>query len=187
MGGPGWRRQKRSTLFGRYDAIGFSPFGVDRTRGQPIPSSAGVYGLPLATGAPDCWNTRATAPCPPSCCVRTTRLRSPGGELHAGGHARETPRRVWNNATRRQTAPSVALFIATGPDEYFVVGSGVKATFSSNTPGTPLAGLGTVEEGTFVNGRWVPGRLLAGDDTEQGDYLFLRNMGILRVTVYRYR
>jgi uncharacterized protein (DUF2147 family) len=27
-----------------------------------------------------------------------------------------------------------------------------------------------VEEGTFVNGRWVPGRLLAGDDTEQGDY-----------------
>jgi hypothetical protein len=81
----------------------------------------------------------------------------------------------------------VGLFIATGPDEYFVVGNGVRATFSSNTPGTRLAGLGTVEEGTFVNGRWVPGRLLAGDDTEQGDYLFLRNMGILRVTVYRYR
>jgi hypothetical protein len=47
--------------------------------------------------------------------------------------------------------------------------------------------MGTVEEGTFINGRWVPGRWLAGDDTEQGDYLFLRNMGILRVTVYRYR
>ncbi len=81
----------------------------------------------------------------------------------------------------------MALFIATGPDEYFVVGNGVSVTFSSNTPGTPLAGMGTVEEGTFVNGRWVPGRWLAGDDTEQGDYLFLRNMGILRVTVYRYR
>ncbi len=51
-----------------------------------------------------------------------------------------------------------------------MVGNGARVTFSSNTPGTPLAGMGTVEEGTFVNGRWVPGRLLAGDDTEQGDY-----------------
>jgi len=68
-----------------------------------------------------------------------------------------------------------------------VLGSGVSITFSSNTPGAPLAGLGTVEEGAFVNGRWVPGRWLAGDDTEEGDYLILRNMGILRVTVYHYR
>ena len=81
----------------------------------------------------------------------------------------------------------MALFIATGPDEYFMVGNGVSITFSSNTPGTPLAGMGTVEEGTFVNGRWVPGRQLAGDDTGQGDVLNLRNMGLVRVTVYRYR
>jgi hypothetical protein len=47
--------------------------------------------------------------------------------------------------------------------------------------------MGTVQEGAFVNGRWVPGRWLAGDDTGQGDVLNLRNMGIVRVTVYRYR
>jgi hypothetical protein len=81
----------------------------------------------------------------------------------------------------------VGLFIATGPDEYFMVGNGLTVTFSSNTPGTPLAGMGTVEEGAFVKGRWVPGRWLAGDDTGQGDYLTLRNMDITRVTVYRYR
>ncbi len=43
-----------------------------------------------------------------------------------------------------------------------------------------------MEEGKFVDGRWVPGRRLAGDDTEQGQYLILRNLGILRVTLYRY-
>jgi hypothetical protein len=83
--------------------------------------------------------------------------------------------------------PSVAIFIATGPDEYYIAGNGVTVTFSSNTPGTPLAGLGVVEEGTFVDGHWVPGRWLAGDDTEEGDYLILRDMNIFRVTVYSYR
>jgi hypothetical protein len=54
--------------------------------------------------------------------------------------------------------------------------------------------MATVEEGTFVNGRWVPGRRLAGDDAGQGDFLDLRkrfagdpDRGIQRVTLYRYR
>jgi len=62
--------------------------------------------------------------------------------------------------------------------------------------------VGTVEEGTFVNGRWVPGRRLAGDETTQGDCVVLRwppgavaseppsvitPSGIQRFTVYRYR
>ena len=81
----------------------------------------------------------------------------------------------------------MALFIATGPDEYIAVGSGVTVIFSPNTPGPPLAGLATVEDGTFVNGKWAAGRRLAGDDTEQGQYLDLRDMGIQRFTLYRYQ
>ena len=80
-------------------------------------------------------------------------------------------------------------FLAAGPDEYFVAGLGINITFAPNTPGLPLAGLGTVEEGTFVNGRWVPDIRLAGDDTGQGGDLFEleRRMGIQRFTLYRYR
>jgi hypothetical protein len=119
------------------------------------------------------------------------RTNDPPQKVKVGNYTLEVaparPRGPSGATPPQQTAPSTALFLATGPDEYFVVGNGVRVTFSSNTTSTPLAGMGTVEEGAFVNGRWVPGRLLAGDDTEQGDYLFLRNMGILRVTVYRYR
>jgi len=84
--------------------------------------------------------------------------------------------------------PTAAIFIATGTNEFFAVGSGVKVTFSSNKPGLPLAGLATVEQGTFVNGRWVPDIRLAGDDTGQGEDLFeiQRHIGIQRFTLYRY-
>jgi len=46
--------------------------------------------------------------------------------------------------------------------------SGVTIGFSPNTPGPPHVGLATVEEGTFTNGRWVPGRVMAGDDDDEG-------------------
>jgi hypothetical protein len=81
---------------------------------------------------------------------------------------------------------TAAILIAVGPDEYFVAGNGVTISFAPSTPGPPLAGLGTVEEGSFVNGRWVPGRQLAGDETGQGDYISLRSLSIQHVTLYRY-
>jgi hypothetical protein len=81
----------------------------------------------------------------------------------------------------------VAIFIAAGPNEFFVAGSGITIGISPNTPGPPLAGFATVEDGKFVDGRWVPGRRLAGDDDAQGQAINLRTLGIQRFTVYRYR
>jgi len=91
-----------------------------------------------------------------------------------------------------------ALFMAAGPDEYFAAGSGVTVSFSPNTPGPPHVGLATVEEGTFVNGRWVPGRVMAGDDDDEGQYVLLNRPSgccspststrmILHITLYRYQ
>lgn len=82
------------------------------------------------------------------------------------------------------------LFIATGPDEFYMAGSALNITLTPNTPGPPMVGLATVEEGRFVDGRWVRGRTLPGGDTGQGNNITLRSgpgAGILRVTVYRYR
>jgi hypothetical protein len=82
---------------------------------------------------------------------------------------------------------TAAIFISTGPNEYYIAGKGVSITFSPNTPGPEFDGLATVEEGAFVNGRWTPGRRLAGDDTGQGASVDLHHKGIQRVTLYRYR
>ena len=55
-----------------------------------------------------------------------------------------------------------AIVISTGPGSYTILGSGVQATF--NGPGHSAAAVGKLEEGTYVDGRWVPGRRLNGDD-----------------------
>jgi len=86
-----------------------------------------------------------------------------------------------------------AIFIAVGPDEYFVAGSGpVDVTFSPNSPGDPHAGILSIDEGAFVDGRWVPGRRLNGDENGSGKYVRLNggvlpNGNIQRVRLYRYR
>jgi hypothetical protein len=89
--------------------------------------------------------------------------------------------------------PVGAMFISTGPDEYIVAGNGpVTVSFSPNTPGDPIAGIVSIEEGSFVDGRWVPGRRLNGDETGQGKFLRIGGFGIpngsiQRVKLYRYR
>ena len=85
-----------------------------------------------------------------------------------------------------------ALFIAVGPDEYIAASSGpVNIRFSPNTPGAPIAGIATIEEGTFVDGRWVPGRRLNGDESDSDKSVRLGggvipNGKIQRVKLYRY-
>jgi beta-galactosidase GanA len=88
---------------------------------------------------------------------------------------------------------SGALFISTGPDEYLVAGSGpMTVRFSPNTPGDQTVGMLSIEEGTYANGHWVPGRRLNGDEYPGGGSLRLggdssRNGLIQRIKLYRYR
>jgi len=110
------------------------------------------------------------------------------GTMSAVMLGRDDPRRRsrWGNytieVTRKQT-PGVArhhrrtsrrpFSLRRGPDEYYAAGTDVRVTFSPNTPGTESAGIGTVEEGAFVDGRWVASRQIAGDETGQGQNLSL--------------
>jgi hypothetical protein len=81
---------------------------------------------------------------------------------------------------------AAAILIATGPDEYYFVGGGMRIDFTPNTPGPQNVGLGDVQQGKFVNGEWVVTRQIAGDDDAQGEILMLRPYSILRVTLYRF-
>jgi hypothetical protein len=94
-----------------------------------------------------------------------------------------------------------ALFILTAPDEMYVIASNdieVAATLTPNTPGPPLVGVGIMEEGSFVNGRWVKGRSYVDHRTSDKDAALLlpgafhridagSEHNILRVKLYRYQ
>lgn len=80
------------------------------------------------------------------------------------------------------------IFIQTAPDEYLAAGRGLTVTFTPETPGDPSVGVATVDEGVFLNGRWVAGRRLNGDETLSGKGLrFDGDYTIQRVKLYRYR
>ena len=62
-------------------------------------------------------------------------------------------------------------------------------TFEPDTPGDPIAGLLSVDEGKYMNGQWIAGRRLNGDQTHQGRHVRLNTgkFDIQRVKLYRYK
>jgi hypothetical protein len=188
---------------GKYNTIGFSPFGIDGNR--PIGADlAATYGLLeqlspmiLARQGTDAVTAVRLNPGDASKNVklgnytltltytgRTTRLPpQPRGQVvgsppppGTGGNPNEAP------------PEAAAVLISTGPDEYYFGGAGgaMRVDFTANTPGPANVGLGDVQEGKFADGKWVVTRQLAGDDDAQGEILVLRPNTILRVTLYRY-
>jgi hypothetical protein len=98
--------------------------------------------------------------------------------------------RSFGPANANATPDCVAgLFIATGPDDFIIVGRGMNVYFASATNPSENVGLGTVDEGVYTDGRWVPGRRLNGDETPEWKALRFQadNYGIQRVKLYRYR
>jgi hypothetical protein len=180
--------------FGHHDTIGFSPFGIDREdRLGNSPDLAGIYDI-LSRLAPLILEHQGNG----TMAAVMMKQGDPPQKVQLGDYTLQVafwpirytmPLQMPGEPPPGTAPPAAAIFIETGTDEFYAVGSGVKVTFSSKTPRLPLAGLATVEEGTFVNGRWVPDIRLAGDDTGQGEDLFelQRHMGIQRFTLYRYR
>jgi beta-galactosidase GanA len=182
--------------FGRHDAIGISLMGIERLtapetemiRGfdavrQLTPLIAKHQGMGTMSG------------------VLVGPMDQPK-KLQLGNYTFEVaymkPRGLPGAPDVPQNASSgIAVFIDVGPDEYYVVGNSASVRFAPNTPGPEHAGLGTVEEGTFVNGRWAASRQIAGDEVDQGQSLSLRSLppdripdhyvGIQHFTLYRYR
>ena len=80
------------------------------------------------------------------------------------------------------------LIVATGKDEFLGVGKGFRVTFSPQSEAGPRIGLAAVEEGTFEDGKWVPGRRLNGDENDQGKYWRFdsRQVRTEKATLYRF-
>jgi hypothetical protein len=188
---------------GRHDAIGFSAMGAVERSNTPDTDLIESYNIltqltPLILQHQGNGTMSAVLMAPDD----------PPQKIKVGNYILEATFMKPRTAPLTQPTPippntfGSAIFIASGPDEYYVAGSGIILTFSPATPGPPMAGLATVEEGSFVNGRWVPGRLMAGDSTEEGESIRIpwapgswvpvyrqRSSpdAIQRVTLYRYR
>ncbi len=182
---------------GQHNAMGYSPFGIDSRvadpENGPIPKAYDV----LAQLAPLILEGQSRG----MIAGVVLNKEDPGQKLQLGGYTLEVELR---RQRRRTTVPDLGygLIISVGPDEYVVAGQDIQITFFPNTPGPQIAGLASVYEGKYVDGRWIPGRKLNGDaimlnyhldqmaaEDKTGSVLRLRGdgPGIRRVKLYRFQ
>jgi hypothetical protein len=202
-------------VFGQHDGMGFSPFAIDEYAiARPGAKSIEAADLPLARSygilsqlAPVILENQGKGKMAGAVVGAgepaqkiplgnyVLEVSYPGGRRQAGATAATPPPTFAMVSLEATEMPerSGALFISLGPDEYLVAGSGpVEVRFSPNTPGDPIVGILSIEEGTYAEGRWVPGRRLNGDENGGGKNLRLggdssRNGLIQRIKLYRYR
>jgi hypothetical protein len=98
---------------------------------------------------------------------------------------------AWRYA-KRESGPTPrvgGLIIMLSPDEFIIAGTGLLVTSEAWTGGDSIAGIGTDCEGRFIDGNWVPGLSLNGDQTNQGRQVFLPGgeFTIQRVRLYSYK
>ena len=114
------------------------------------------------------------APCSGGCCSTlgwaSRRPRRPRPSETEGSPHGPTP------ADRRP----FGMLIAEADDQFLLVGQGIGLDFSC---GADVVEVDSVEEGRFESGRWVPGRVLNGDER-----LFLLpgdDIGVVRIRLLR--
>jgi beta-galactosidase GanA len=185
------------SAFGKYNAIAFSPFGIERSVGPDTELAAAYRVISQLAPAIAAQQGKGTITA-----VRMNRGDAPLN-VKLGDYtldltyigAGRVPIAPEPTAAGQQRPPqgppavqAAAILIAAGPNEfYFGAGAGgLRIGFTANAPGPRIVGLGDVQEGKFVDGKWRVVRQLGGDDTGQGEILSLRPNTVLRVTVYRY-
>lgn len=181
--------------FGQCDAMGFSPFGID----DPSPPSGPNDSSGLRPDFEQCYNVLSQlAPLILENMGKGTMAgvlldeTNQTQKIHLGAYTLHLSHDyTW--AGSREPHPSPwprfgGLIIQLGPDEYLMAGNGIIVTFTSNSPANPQAGILSIDEGRFVNGHWVAGRRLNGDEDHQGRHLRLvpGQFGIQVVRLYSY-
>ncbi len=172
--------------YGRHDLIGYSPFGIDRFAGADSELARG-YAV-VAQVAPlilehQGQGTMTAVLLDRNGASQTVRLGNYNFE------ARYASRSFGPAGAATPPERVAGLFIATGPDDFVIVGRSMNIYFSAADDPSASVGLGTVEEGVYDAGRWVPGRRLNGDETPEWKALRFRedNYSIQCVKLYLYK
>jgi beta-galactosidase GanA len=97
----------------------------------------------------------------------------------------------WPYARRQEgeTPRFGGMIIMLSPDEFLIAGCGIVVTFETRNREDGIAGIGRIEEGGFDGGKWMPGRLMNGDQSHQGRHLYLPGgtYGIQKIKMYKYK
>jgi len=117
--------------------------------------------------------------------IVSIELIKPRTYASMGGPAPTNVQQVASNAT------GGGFIILEPSGEYTVTARSVNVKFSPKDAGKlPYVGIATLFEGEYVDGKWIPGRALNGDEIHAsiftGTGLKMNSLGTQKVTLYRY-
>jgi beta-galactosidase GanA len=176
--------------FGELDSLGFSPFSIESLGDAPNALSQSYAVLrqlsPLLIGARGTGRLggfRATINEDGSVIDSPVKKKLGGIELTVSFVDPWTPR------DKQAIGDHGGLVIHAGREDFWFAGQGITITFKGADGGPPLVGIDVAEEGEFVEGKWIAGRRLNGDQTHQGRHIRLPpgKPQIQKVRFYRYR
>jgi beta-galactosidase GanA len=86
------------------------------------------------------------------------------------------------------TDAGYGLILADGPDRFIGAGKGFRVSFSPINENDRQVGIGSIDEGVFEDGKWIPGRRLNGDENDQGQGWRVDGRGLHteKVSLYRF-
>lgn len=183
---------------GEHAAICFSPFAIERTLTVDFlkpDSAAGTTVFGIHIPAPDlAASYRTIAEVWPQLAEAQAKGNAHGFLLDKAHPSVDFPingyiAHVSLDGVFGYTADKgFGLIYATGPAEFMGAGSGFKVSFSLPNGGSTQIGIGTVDEGKFVDGQWVAGRRLNGDENDQGNFWRVDQFAIQieKATVYQF-
>ena len=169
--------------YGEARAFGFSPFAIDSTNASSE-SIRNLYGV-LSRISTKILEAQA------SHTIRGLVLHAdsprPTQTVSLGGYLfKATLARNWPDQSLAQKDGAM-LVLQLGKDEFLIVGSGLHVTPAKDLDAGPgIAGIVSVEEGTYSEGNWVTNRRANGDENNQGHTIFLSpgEFSTLRVHLY---
>ncbi|MBW8687387.1 mannonate dehydratase [Chitinophaga rhizophila] len=172
---------------GHYQAIGFSPFSIESTHRPAEETIAASYDL-LRQLAPIISSNSGTGNMDGVLLdtLETRQIISSGKYTFSVAHDGTLG---WSGIPKDKWPESGAVIICLREDEYIIAGTGIVLTVNSTDNEQPLAGILEAEEGKYVQGKWLAGRRLNGDQTHQGRHIRIPmgDWGIQHVKLYRYK
>ena len=171
--------------FGQHDAIGFAPFGIDElAEDNPL-----VEGYKVLAGLAPLIQLYA----PQGKVVGILQYKAV--ENNSANEAKKDAKKTGEDTAKKEEenngeiirmgdlnvnvtygninskVPGYGIIIATAPDEYIIAGAGLGVSFSSAIPDAKIIRMLQIDEGQLVEGKWIPGRRINGDESNHNSRL----------------
>ena len=166
---------------GEKAAIGFSPFAIDSFTSEEATELGASYGA-IASVAPILLEQQSKGNVHGFSLTR----EHPWVEFSMNGYTvRVSLDEIFGNHTEK----GFGLIMATGQDEFLGVGKGFRVLITARAPSPFKLGYASIDEGTYEDGKWRPGRRLNGDENDQGSYwrFDASAIRIEKAVLYRYQ